>query len=491
MSENKSSYKQIFKATSIFGGVQIFNIIIQLVRSKFIAVFLGPTGMGFMGLLNSTLTLVSTVTNLGLGTSAVRNIAQANATGDTEKISFTISLFQKLVWFTGILGLLVTLMSSYVLSKMTFGTYTYAYAFSILSITLLINQLAAGQRVILQGMRKTKWLAQANIFGSSISVITTLPLYYFFGMNGIVPSLILTSIIAYFIQSFYAKKMKFVKVGIGFYDAFDKGKDMIKLGVTLSISALITILVSYLVRIYISNTGGLSEVGFYTAGFSIISSYVGLVFTAMGTDYSPRLAAVHNDREKYNETINQQTEIAIYILTPIICVFLIFINWIIILLYSSKFLPITGMIHWAILGIFFKALSWSVGALIMAKGNSKYFLWNELFANIYFLLLNIAGYYFYGLNGLGISFLIGYLLHFIQTFLFTSIKYNFKFTRENIVNVLICISAGIACFLINYFLSDFHNYIFGSLLIILISVYSLYKINQKTEFLKSLKMRSK
>ena len=127
----------------------------------------------------------------------------------------------------------------------------------------------------------------------------------------------------------------------------------------------------------------------------------------------------------------------------------------------------------------------------MAKGNSKYFLWNEVIANIYFLILNIAGYYFYGLNGLGISFLIGYFLHFIQTFLFTSIKYNFKFTNENIVNVVICISAGIVCFLVNYFLSELHNYIFGSLLIGLISFYSLYKINKKTEFLKSLKMRSK
>lgn len=491
MSQEKSSYQQIFKATSIFGGVQIYNILLQLVRSKFVAVLLGPTGMGLMGLFNSTLTLVSTVTNLGLGASAVRNIAQANAKGNQEKISFTISLFRKLVWITGSLGLVVTFVSSYLLSNMTFGNETYTYAFAILSVTLLINQLAAGQRVVLQGMRKIKWMAQSNILGSSISVILTLPLYYFFGTDGIVPAIIATSIIAYLIQSFFSKKIKFTSVAISLFEAVSKGKDMIKLGVTLSISSLITILVSYLVRIYISNTGGLSEVGLYSAGFSIISGYVGLVFTAMGTDYSPRLAAVHEDSKQYNRVINQQSEVAIYILTPIICIFLIFINWIVIILYSTKFLAITGMIHWAIIGIFFKALSWSIGAVIMAKGNSKYFLWNELIANAYFLIFNVIGYYLFGLDGLGISFLIGYFVHFLQTYFFCKKKYGFEFTKENLLVLVICISAGISCFLINYFLKEVWSYILGSIVIIGVSFYSFYKINQKTNFLQSVQNKFK
>ena len=65
--ENRNSYKQSLKATSLFGGVQIFNILIQIIRSKFAAVLLGPEGMGVMGLLNSTITMISSFTNCGLG----------------------------------------------------------------------------------------------------------------------------------------------------------------------------------------------------------------------------------------------------------------------------------------------------------------------------------------------------------------------------------------------------------------------------------------
>ena len=85
MSEEQSSYRQIMKATSIFGGVQVYNIIISVIRSKFIAVLLGPTGMGISGLLTSTTGLIGNITNLGLSTSAVKNVAAANASGDSKE----------------------------------------------------------------------------------------------------------------------------------------------------------------------------------------------------------------------------------------------------------------------------------------------------------------------------------------------------------------------------------------------------------------------
>ena len=69
--EQKCSYRQIVKATSLFGGVQFFQIIISVIRSKFVAILLGPAGMGVVGLLTATTGLVAGLTNFGLGTSAV------------------------------------------------------------------------------------------------------------------------------------------------------------------------------------------------------------------------------------------------------------------------------------------------------------------------------------------------------------------------------------------------------------------------------------
>lgn len=475
------------KATSIFGGVQVFNILIQIIRSKFVAILLGPSGMGFFGLLTTTINLVASITNLGLSNSAVRNIAAANNGKDTEnEISYTVSIFRKLVWFTGLFGLLSVLIFSPILSSLTFNNTKYTYAFAILSVTLLVNQLAAGQRVLLQGMRQIKLLAQTNVIGSVGSLIVTLPLYYLYGIDGVVPAMVITALVTLLIQFFFSRKIVIKKISISIREAIKEGSDMIKMGVILSLSGLISASASYIVRIFISHNGSMADVGLYNAGFNIISSYVGLVFSAMTTDYYPRLASISKNKDESNNLINNQFEVAIYILSPLLCVFIVFISLIVVFLYSSKFLPISEMLHWAILGIFFKAMSWSIGVLIMAKGDSKYFFWNELIANIYLLTFNILGYHFFGLEGLGISFLVGYIVHALQIYFFARIKYNFKLEKSIFFLFAFNISLAIICFIVNKTMEPLYNYLIGGICILLATIYSLYSLNKKTEVLNTI-----
>ena len=46
--DNKAdnSYGHVLKYTGIFGGVQVLNILVGLVRTKAVALLLGPAGMG-------------------------------------------------------------------------------------------------------------------------------------------------------------------------------------------------------------------------------------------------------------------------------------------------------------------------------------------------------------------------------------------------------------------------------------------------------------
>ena len=255
MSDSRSSYRQILKATSIFGGVQVFNILIAIIRSKVVAVLLGTVGMGVIGLLTSTISLVTSVTNFGLGISAVRDISEAHATDDENRIKETLSVFRTLVWGTGFLGLLLTLILSPWLSLLTFGNYNYTIVFAVLSVTLLIAQLTAGQSAILQGMRKIKWMAKAGMLSSAVGLIGSIPLYYFFGVKGIVPALVFTAVVTGGIEYYYSNKIKIRTRLLSFSIALQKGKPMMKLGFMMSLSGLATVAASYLVRVFISNVG--------------------------------------------------------------------------------------------------------------------------------------------------------------------------------------------------------------------------------------------
>lgn len=256
---------------------------------------------------------------------------------------------------------------------------------------------------------------------------------------------------------------------------------MLTMGFMIGLNGLIVTAISYVIRIYINKTGNVDDVGLYNAGFAIIGGYVGLVFNAMSADYYPRLSGIAQDNVKAKELMNQQAEIALLIIGPILCIFLIFANWAVILLYSTEFTPINGMIQWSALGMYFKAASWSIAFIFLAKGAANLFFWSELMANVYVLLLNMAGYHFLGLNGLGISFMIGYFLYLIQVYIITRKKYGFSFNRLFFNLFFIQFLLGLGCFFIIFFVPTPWAYLGGTLLIGISTYHSFVELNKRLD----------
>ena len=479
MDSTQTTYKQAMKATSLFGGVQFVNIIVQIIRSKAIAVFLGTAGMGIYGNLNSTIILVSGLTNFGLATSAVKDIAAANASREKDKISLVVTVFRRLVWFTGLLGMLITLLFSSFLSELIFGNKDYTIAFIWMSITLLFNQLTSGNLVVLQGMQRLQSLAKANLLGSLVGLCIVLPLYYFLGIDGIVPGIISASLLSMLFSWLFFRRVGVSPVPVSSQTVLREGKNMLHAGLLISLSGILTLLSSYIVRIYITQANGLETAGLFDAGFVITNIYFGLIFNAMSTDYYPRLSANNQDNALCNRLINEQSEIAVLLLTPVLIAFLVFINWIIVLLYSRQFVPISGMLYWIAIGLFFKVISWSISFVFLAKSAAKTFFHNELIVNSYILLFYLIGYKYGGLTGIGFSFFISYFLYSIQVFFVARKKYSFSFNPSLKKSLLVqFIFAGIAFAVIHIF-SGVYSYILGSLLLILSAVYSLYELDKR------------
>ncbi len=447
-SEEKKEYRSIFKATSLFGGVQVYQILISIIRSKTVAIFLGPAGMGIQGLYQSAIQLVQNVSSMGLSQSAVRDVSEANNSGDMQKVSRTVSALRSLVWITGALGMIATIALSVFLSKKTFGDTAHIIPFVLLSVILLIDQLTAGRLVVLQGMRRLKPLAKASAIGSTIGLIIAIPMYYFFRVEGIVPTLILASLASFLIACFYSKQIKIEKVRLTIKEVLREGKDMLSMGIAMSVSGVLVTLAAYVLRGYIRGIGGVEAVGLYTAGFALTNSYVGMVFNAMGTDYFPRLSAINKDNAKCHEIMNQQGDIAILLVAPIALVCLIFSPLIIRVLYSSQFLAATQYIQWALVGMMFKAVSWCVAFVFVAKAEMKLFIVNETIANAYILVLNLLGYKFFGLSGIGMTFALGYLIYTIQVYCIAHRRYGFRFSKELVKTFFILLGCILSVFLL-------------------------------------------
>lgn len=474
------------KATSLFGGVQVFTIIISMVRVKFVAVLLGTVGVGIVGLLNSPLQLIISLTGLGIAFSAVRDISEAYAKDDKKLISKKIIVLLRWSWLTGMLGMIVTIILAPWLSKWTFGNSNYTWAFVFLSITLLFQAIAKGQSSVLQGTRSLQAMAKSTILGSLLGLITALPLFYYFKTKGIVPSLIASSIAGLIITWFFYRKVDVVKTDMSLKETLIEGKSMVKLGLLMSLTGLLSFFTSYLLSIFISRTGGTAQVGLYNSGWSIIGQYTGLIFAAMVTDYFPRLVAVNYDNEKSRLLINQQAEMIALILVPLLILLITTMPIIVRLFYTPAFLPIVMFANWTILGVFLKGVVWPIGFLFVARDNLKLFGFIEVTSMLFSLISNVLGYHFWGLSGLGISFLINYVFGLVLSYFFAYKFYNFYFCKPFVKMFFlggILISLAFFSALIK---GHPFTYFFGGTIFVISLLYSIISIQSRISFLPAI-----
>ena len=203
----KTSYGTIFKTTFLFGFVQVFKAVVSILKNKIAAVLIGPEGMGILGIYQSVISMIQTGAGLGVNQSAVRDVSEANASGNTNIISKIISVVNKVILYTGLLGCVVTLCLSYWLSDWTFEDNTHIISYCILSLAIALNIIDETKQAILKGMRQLRVLAKAGMIGSAAGLFATAPLYYFFGKDGIVPALLIGSIVAVLVSSHYVEKI--------------------------------------------------------------------------------------------------------------------------------------------------------------------------------------------------------------------------------------------------------------------------------------------
>ncbi|WP_044270101.1 oligosaccharide flippase family protein [Bacteroides timonensis] len=476
---NKQAYRQIIKATSIFGGVQVINILVGIARSKIIALLLGPSGYGLYSLLQSTIQMIAGFTNVGISSSSVRNISEAYASENMEKITITVSVVNKLMLLLGGIGVIVTILLSRFISIFTFDSVDFEYAFIVLSITILFQQMMQAKMSVLQGMRKIKYLANSSVLGAILAFLISIPFYYFWKIDGIVPTLLLTSIITYLSVSYFYKKLKIEYVRLPLKVIWRNGKDMIAMGFAMGLNSMLGLCISYFMRAFLNINGGIVEVGLFQAGWSVVSTYVGMIFTAMGTDYYPRLATVNKNDVKCCELMNQQGEISLLIITPIIILFLLFAPLAVVILYSSDFIAITTFMQLSMLGMIFKVGSWVMGYSFVAKGESKLYIYNELIANAYMLLLNICCYLSWGIDGLGVAFSLGYLVYMLQVYFIVKRRYDFRLSRNAISIFLFSSLFVLASFAFIKYMAQPYSYVCTSIVMLFSFIYSILSLKKK------------
>ncbi|MDC3255850.1 O-antigen translocase [bacterium] len=411
--KHQLNHRGILKASSLIGGSAFINVLIGMVKTKFIAILLGTGGVGLIGVYGSVIAMVSTVSGMGIGTSGVRQIAEAHGKGDADTIAKTVIALRRAVWITGFLGAMAMVAGSPLWSWLSFGNSDYTLAIAILGITILLAAVTVGQRCILQGTRRIADLAKINVLGALAGTVISIPCYYIWGQQGIVPSLVLCAVATLVISWRFCRRVEIKAIVSPWQETKSEVFYLLKFGLPIMLASLTTVLATFLIRVILIRQVGLDGVGIYQAAFLLSGVIANFVLTAMGADYYPRLTAIAHDNQRIGVEVNAQTEIGLLLAVPGLAATIIFAPLVISIFYSPEFVAAVDVLRWMVLGVFGRIVSWPLGFVILAKGKGKTFLFTELSANLFLLFTTWFCTEQMGLPGTGAAFALLYLYNSI------------------------------------------------------------------------------
>ena len=444
--ETSNSYSHILKYTSIFGGVQGLVILIGMVRNKLIALLLGPQGMGLMALFNSTVRLISDTTGLGLGVSAVRELSRLYDEEHHEELKSRIELIRSWSVITACLGFVLCVVLSPLINHYSFSWGNHTLHFMLLAPIIALTALSAGELSILKATRKLRRLAEISIYGVLCALVTSVPLYYIFGESAIVPSLIIIALSQFIITITYSFHYYPYRVHFD-SDTFSEAKPMLRLGISFLGAGIMGSGSDFIVRSFLNYEGSLDDVGLYNAGYMITMTYAGVIFSAMETDYFPRLSSVNNNVEERNLLVNRQLEVSLLLISPLLILLMSTLPIALPLLYSDAFLAVLPMVKVAIFAMFMRSLELPVAYITLSRGDSKAFFLLETTYYLLFIMMFWLGYKYAYLFGVGLGLVVTGLLFNIILYAFAYQKYSFCISKRMLLYLAIQLSlAGLVYF---------------------------------------------
>jgi PST family polysaccharide transporter len=427
----RNTYGQILKSSALIGGASVLKIGLGMVRTKALALLLGPAGIGLLGLYGSIADLAGTIAGMGLNSSGVRQIAEAVGTGDTARIARTVTTLRRVALLLGLAGAALLLALCAPISQWTFRDHRDAMAVASLSLVVLFTAVSGGQLALVQGMRRIGDLVRASLVSVVGGLLVTLLIVFLMGQAGVAPSLVGSAAVGLAASWWYSRKVRAERVPMNWTQVSVEVSALLKLGFVFMASGFMSMGVACLVRIVILRRFGEDAAGFYQSAWTLGGLYVGFILQAMGADFFPRLTAAARDHSECNRLVNEQAEVGLLLAGPGVVGTLTLAPLVIQVFYSAKFGPAVEILRWICLGMLLRVASWPMGFILLAKGARWPFLWSELASNLVHVGLVWLGIRCFGLPGAGVAFFAGYVFYWCLIYLIVRSTTGFVWSAAN------------------------------------------------------------
>lgn len=428
----KLNLQSLLKNTAVLGSSSIISIFVGLFATKFWAILLGPGGLGFMGLLQNLVSLVGLIVGLGIGSGIVRYGSAEIARENYGEVAVLRRAAWLLFGMSTALSIIILVVFQTPLSVAMLGSAEYSGYVALMALPLALSLASGVQTSLLNAHHRISALAKIGVFNSVCGTATGLGCVWVWGQNGIVPAVIANAAVAWGLSAYWLRReVHPIDRHVSWPEVVGTAKSLARFGIPYTASMLVGTGVQLALPALALHLLGIESVGFYRAALAISVSYLGFLLAAMGQDYYPRISAASDRPDELVHLVNQQHRLVMLLAVPMIMGVLALTPYIVPLLYTQRFAPAADLLEWQLIGDLFKFSSWTMGFVILARSGSKIYFVTEFIAGITTLLSSWLFMQSFGLVGLGISFVLTYIVYYLITFFIVRREIGLIWTSTN------------------------------------------------------------
>lgn len=415
----KADIVKVFSLTSISTLVKMCT---GLVSVKIVASIIGPAGVALVGQLNNFSTIALSLATGGINSGITKYIAEYKS--DASKVKQYLATAFRITVVCSLLVGLVLLLLCKQLSSLIMMTPQYWYVFAIFGITITFYGLNNMLVSVVNGYKQFNKYVKVNVVSSIFGVAFTVALVLALGLPGALISAVTFQSLMIFVSVLMLRKLEWLRKDwlVGKFKR-TIASQYFRYALMTLLSVFLVPISQMLLRGYVISEISITEAGWWEGMNRISNMYLMVITSSFSVYYLPRLSEI-SDRIELRHEIFKCYKVIVPLLLAGFTVIYFLRFFIVKLLFTHEFMPMTQLFIWQMAGDFFKICSWLLAFLMVAKSMTKAYISTEIIFTLSYILLGYTFIRLDGIVGLCQAYLTNYVLYLVVlTFMFRKLLF--------------------------------------------------------------------
>lgn len=398
--------------TSAFSAVAVATkLATSILLNKVLAVYVGPTGYGVIGQLQSLVQVATTLASGGVSNGVTKLTSEYSA--DRAR--------QRTVWATAAalggactaLPVLVLLIAHEPLARWFLGHTEHSAALVWLGLTLPLLVLNGLLLAILNGQKAVRALVIANIGGSLVGGCLAIGLVLTGGLSGALIALVTGQAIACFWTAWLAARSGRFRLR-DLLGSFDRrvARSLAAYALMAATSAIVVPASHMIIRDQWASRAGWEVVGHWQALWKISETHLLLLTSTLSIYFLPRYAEIANGIELRREVLGGYRFVVPVALVSAALLF-VFRHPLVAALLSPQFAPVADALGIQLVGDVLKIGSWLMAFTMVSHTLTRTFVISEVAFSLLFVALCLGLTPRFGLEGAAMAYAVTYAIYWL------------------------------------------------------------------------------